>query len=636
MFLWRKKIYFNEQLSLNEQREMVSAKIYEHPDQNTRKLLGSLDEIYQEIMISNFKDNPDLVFVNVVVKLKELYQGYPQDMYIGKFVSFLSTVPAGHPASGKATDLLNRMFVGQKEIGNNFFSSGFMDLNKRWKYYLCGHKNPDLDTLIAVLLKHYVALQAPDYRHGRGVAAVLGDIAPYDKAFFDRLLDVSGFADAYYTQVETLKRKVDDVYTPAQECLTVRPDDSIQMVIDIFRGMPPSYKLLPVVYENREEYLFGIYERWLLIYVSDHNIEHLQVQDFMNWCRQQGQDFSELFVEPNQFYDDIDLKKRLKDWNILPVVDMSTRRFCGVVSEGQLQANTRKIFALDADLSEIPGASELDLDAGGVTNHHKQTVSALYGQNLPVGSTVSIVLNEYAANDWVIFPPRVLLLGLAAMIDDTDGWLAEKVTEFDKAIFRNILQRIPAEFTQQIGEDDSNRMAKVIAHLKDEMAAAKQAFYRECFAQGKFEKTGFLRDEKTIGDIPITQVKLNAENDSSFNKYEKFVFKYTDDLARQGVDLNIFMKTYYKSETDDSSQHYDEVLITSANEKKLEFAVKFLREEIKGFEGQDLKPIPLPLSGHEHTVILRYPAGTVFSRKMQFPEKIMKELSGKLEEFLVD
>ncbi|GBR75707.1 hypothetical protein NO2_0357 [Candidatus Termititenax persephonae] len=53
---------------------------------------------------------------------------------------------------------------------------------------------------------------------------------------------------------------------------------------------------------------------------------------------------------------------------------------------------------------------------------------------------------------------------------------------------------------------------------------------------------------------------------------------------------------------------------------------------IKSFGGQDLNPIPVPLAEREHTVILRYPAGTVFSRKMQLPEKMMKELSRKLVE----
>lgn len=630
MFLWRKNIC--GEISLSEQRKRIFAEIYKAPDQNTNKFLKSLDEIYQKTINSDFRNDPGRMFTNITVILDKLYQNYPQDMYIGKFVSFLSTVPTGHPSYLKAADLLDKMFADQQRLGNDFFSQGFMDLNKRWKYYICGHKSPDLDTLISVLLKHYVALQAPDYRHGRGVAAVLSSIAPYDKAFLDRILGVSGFAEAYYTPVETLKRKIGDVYTPAQECLTVQPDDNIQAVIDIFQRMPPSYKLLPVVSKNREKYLFGIYERDLLIYVSSRNIEYLQVQDFIKWSKQQGRDLFEIFVEPNQYYDDKDLVKRLKLWSILPVINAQTHRFCGVVSEGQLLANTRKIFALDEDLSEIPGASDLALDAGEVINHHKKRISSLYGHNEPTGSTATIVLNKYAANGWIIFPPRFLLLGLAAMVDDTEGWREEKVTKFDEVVFRNVLARISGEYTWQIGEDDPDRMPKVIARLKHEMNSVKQTFYLECFRTDRFEKSGFLRDRKIIGGIPITQVKLNAENDGLFNDYVSFVYKYADILAGQGVNLNVFMKTYCADAVEDLRGHYDDVLITSASAKKLKLAVEFLKENIKSFNGRDLEPDIVPLPDREHTVILRYPAGAVFSRKMQLPEKIMENLFHKLAE----
>jgi inorganic pyrophosphatase/exopolyphosphatase len=641
MFLWRKNISFNEQLSRTEQREMIVKSLYSNPDQNLRKFLGSLDKIYEEIMASDFKDDPGLVYVHVVLRSKELYQGYSQTMYFGKFVCFLSTVPAGHEASGKATDLLNRMFPSQKKMGKAFFSPLFMEMNISWKYYLCGHENPDLDSLVSVLLTHYVMLQAPDYRPGRGVAAVLRNIAPWDKDIIDQILDVPddySFVDAYYTLKKNLTRQVSDVYTPTQVCLTVQPETSIERITEILNNI--RYALLAVVVPDTMEYSCGINDwrlrRYLMEHVTKNNLNpaDLKVQDFIDWHINQPWYLPEMFTSPNQSYNNLDLINQLRvNFGILPVIDAQTRRFCGFITEAQLTANTRKVFALDTDISNILRPHEgPESDIGGVINHHHQSPSALFCQNEPVGSTATIILGYFTAFDWIKFPPRHLLLGLATMVDDTDGWLDKKVTERDKIVFSGVLKKIPAEFTWGIGENDSERMTKVIQRLRNILATVKQDFYKKCFAEGKFEETGFLHDQKTISGILITQVMLNAENDNSFNTYNKFVFKYTDDLAKQDVDLNIFMKTYYKSEEEeDLSQCYDDVLITSANAGKLSLAENFLKENIKGFDGENLTPELKKLPGHEHTIILRYPAGTVFSRKVQFSEEIIEKLYNELK-----
>ena len=652
------------------------------------------------------------LFVRLAIKINEYNLVYSkkhkkkaEEIYFGKFLSTLRSMLQTPPLEKDANDFKNnvyavfeKIFPNSKNFGRIYFSPQLIS-QPTWKYIVCGHENPDLDSMASTLLLSYMLMQSPDYLNGRGIAAILGNLTPYNHSLIDKIMGNERFVDAFFTRIPTLRRTVHDVRIPESKCLSIHPINSIQTAVKKLKKSSPHSGFLPVIANN--QYIFGIYEEHLyeyLEYLQKNDIStHKTIADFIEWAKNKYPDLSRIAVLASTFYDDTILKDKFQTNPFLPVINQYNY-FKGVISEPVLKESiNRKIILVDVSKEQLVKHGILNDTTSDVStsfDHHSHT-----GNNYPIphtvnqatGATVTQILHN-ALFLKINVPHNILLVCLLAMVDDTDGWSKDKITLLEERVLIDALGIIPQEKTRWIedkgttsnrqnivhyGKDIDSELIKRANRIINGFRIIKGEYLQEYNKNFLGNSSNlhdlakldmFLSDYKEINGVTITQLRLDKANDISFTKPEyltnfliqcqrlwvdhKFTFKLPAELNSIAIfmeqmeeciksikqiseqqqktkNLNILIKTYMG---EPNESHYDEVYITSCDQDITRVTAEFLKQEIKTIDGKNLKPSIIFIQDN-YTAILRYEAGTVFSRKKQFSSGLINKLNKKLEEW---
>ncbi len=385
--------------------------------------------------------------------------------------------------------------------------------------YVCGHQNPDTDSIVAAIA--YAQLR------GEGTQAVrLGELSPETRFVLDR------FSFEYPLLMMSARTQMSDI--DIDQPMTVTENTTITEAWEFMKQR--QIITLFVVDENMQ--LIGIISPGdiadsVLRTVYTPNLGDMSLSQLCEKLQNGEHCVRELMTKDklvtfniNETLDDVRSKMLMTRFRSYPVTD-DQKRVIGSVSRFHLIKHKRKQFVLvdhNEKSQSVPSIEQADIIE--IIDHHRlgdiQTGSPVFFRNEPVGSTTTIIAGMFQE---VSKTPSKSLAGLmlAGILSDTVLYKSPTCTEKDK--------RMAAWLSEIAGVEDQKLGRELFAAFDAELLShtPRQIFFHD------FKE--YLLGGKKVG---IGQITVWSSQSIPTAEIQAFIHKLR---ASERFDLLIFMQT---------------------------------------------------------------------------------------------
>jgi inorganic pyrophosphatase/exopolyphosphatase len=462
-----------------------------------------------DFLLSKYSDAPSFVwsnFVDVVIELPNLLQqveaetGAHTSEKVNSMGKLCWLIANYHP---NKFDAFNKRFFGSNKAPMSDYIPKVKSSVDTVYLPISGHTNPDVDSIVSVIMMSYLMFQTGDKRL-MIKPCYEGVLQEEVRDYVDSVLGRKGFTEAFFTNLNDnpyvcAKRKM---ITSAHLPVVTPGMNYLEATKNVLKYKPGLRVLMPIIdadgkylgclrHVEREEFL-------MTEIVKGRDLKELTVADALAW-KNIYKSTREKVPEDIQFELNVEMDSAmqitLEKVYAVPVVN-ADNKFAGIVTQAEYYKENMGLILVD---TQEPTSSLKGIDSKFIVkkDHHEDKGGLSSGVSIGSNSsTVAMILKDYLQfRRNVSFPAQLARLGLGAMLIDSN--MKERFIDQDDYLFDEVAAYCLAV---EQGVSYGNNFHESARYQKDKQAIQLEEAIRYRSIQADVFRNKMLQNRNALYD----------------------------------------------------------------------------------------------------------------------------------------